>query len=135
MFGASAAHSPALKRSPPVARGATTAAIGQKGLQILSAVVIGNFLTRFDLTQCHDHNPAAAAHRFRIRSTGVVYVSRHIPSRRSVDDPLVVEREHVSGAPRLTSIGFFRSNAAAAISCDVDSSLYSLCREQTKPSH
>jgi hypothetical protein len=133
-FGASA-YSPTLKRFLSAACQATTAAICQKGLQIVLAVVIRNFLLWLDLMQRHDHNPALATHRLCIRPTGMVDVACHIPSRRSVDYPSLVEREHVSCAQSLTPVRFLCGNAAAAIGRDAGSSLYSLCRKQAKPGH
>src|SRR5215472_17184368 len=133
---AAPAHSPRRFVSFLSAAGrTTTAAMGQKGLQIIAAVVIGNFIIRLDLPQRHDHNPAFATDRLGIGSAGVVDVTGHIPARRSVDHPSLVEGEHISGTARFAPVGFLGANAAATIGGDVGAALDWLGCEQAKTGH
>ena len=137
LFGpfAAAARSPATKSSLSATRWATAAAILQKVLQVLPPIVVGDFLPGLDSAQSHDHDPAPASDRLCIRPTAMIDVTGHVPSRRAVDGPSVVELELISGAACLTSVSFLGGQASAAIGRDMDSSLDGLCREQTEPSH
>jgi hypothetical protein len=107
----------------------------EKAVQIFSSVVVGDFLSRLDTAQCDDCDTALAPHRLRIRSAGMVDVTRHIPSRRAIDSPPAVEFEHISCAPCLAPVCFLGGNAAAAIGGDMGVSRDPLCCEQTEPGH
>jgi hypothetical protein len=135
LFGSfAAACSPATKRSLSAACGATAAAILQKVLQVVPAIVVGDFLPRLDSAQSHDHDPAPASDWFCIRPTGMIDVTGQVPARRAIDGPSLVDLELIFGAACLTPVGFLGGNAPAAIGRDVDPALDWLCREQTEPS-
>jgi len=88
-------------------------------LEILVAVVEGDFLARHDRPQRHQHDAAFARNRFRIRPAAVIGVTAEIPSRRAVDGPGSVELEHVFGAePALALVRFRGGNARAAVADD-----------------
>lgn len=129
------ARSPATKSSLSTACCATAAAILQKALHILPPIVVGNFLPRLYSPQRHDHYAAPASYRLCIRPTAMIDVTCHVPSRRAVDGPSLIELKLISGAACLTPIGFLGGNAPAAIGRDIDPSLDWLCREQTEPSN
>ena len=65
----------------------------------------------------------------------MIDVTGQIPSRRAIDGPSLVDLELISGAARLTPIGFRGGNAPAAIGRDMDPALDWLGREQTEPTH
>jgi hypothetical protein len=123
----------ATKSSLSAARCAMAAIFLQKVLQILPPIVEGNFLPRLDSTQCYDHYPAPSSHWFCIRSAGMIDVTCHVPPRRAVDGPSLVELEHISRAARLAPISFLCGNAPAAVGRDIDPSFNRLCREQPSP--
>jgi hypothetical protein len=64
----------------------------------------------------------------------MIDVTGHIPSRRAIDGPPLVELELILGTACLTPISLLSGNAPAAIGRDVDSLLNWLCRKQTEPS-
>ena len=63
----------------------------------------------------------------------MIDVTGHVPSRRAIDGPSLVDFELIFGAACLTPIGLLSSNAPAAIGRDIDPSLDWLCRKQTEP--
>src|SRR5215831_17184286 len=64
----------------------------------------------------------------------MIDVTGHVPSRRAIDGPSLVDLELIFGAACLTPIGFLSSKAPAAIGRDIDPSLDWLCRKQSEPS-
>src|SRR5215472_19241891 len=64
----------------------------------------------------------------------MIDVTGHVPSRRAIDGPSLVDLELIFGAACLTLIGFLSGKAPAAIGRDIDRSLDWLCRKQTEPS-
>ena len=134
LFGPFAAISPATKSSLSAACRTTVATILQKVLPILPSIVVGDFLAWLDSAQCHDHDPTPSSDWFCIWPTGMIDITGHVPSRRAIDGPSLVDLELIFGAACLTPIGFLSGNAPAAISRDIDPSLKWLCRKQTQPS-
>src|SRR5262245_15745533 len=62
----------------------------------------------------------------------MIDVTRHVPSRRTVDGPALGEFEHVSCAARLAPIRFFTGDAPAAIGRDIGTALDRFYREKTQ---
>jgi hypothetical protein len=112
---------------------ATASATPDEVVEIFLSIVVGYFLSRRDVTQGYNHHPSLARYRLRIRPAGMVYVTRHVPSRRAVDGPFAVEFEHIFGALSLALLGFLGRNAPAAIGRDIGASLDHFRREQAEP--
>jgi hypothetical protein len=130
--GIAAAISPATKSSPSAACCTTATTILTKIVHILAPIIVGDFLAWLDSAQCHDHDPTPSSDWFCIRPTGMIDVTGHVPSRRAIDRPSLVELELIFGAACLTSIRFLGGNAPAAIGRNIDPSLNWLCRKQTE---
>src|SRR5580700_865991 len=111
---------PALGGPLAAAGVAAAAALRDEIIQIFLAVVDGDFFSRLDAAQCHEHDAAIAAHRLGVRPAGVIEVTRQIPSRRAVDGPAAVDLEHISRAASFEAGGFLGRDAAAAIGRDIN---------------
>ena len=106
--------------APPSAASSTqTAAFFEEQLEILVAVVEGDFLARHDRPQSHRAPPGLCARPVPHWAGSCDWRNGRIPSRRAVDGPGAVELEHVFGTePALALMRLRGGNARTAIADD-----------------
>ena len=63
----------------------------------------------------------------------MIDVTGHVPSRRAIDGPSLVDLERIFGAARLTPIGFLSGNARAAIGRDIGGTLDGFVANRPRP--
>src|SRR6266568_2145064 len=116
------------------ATGAATAVRLDEQLEILLAIVVGDFFARFDRLDGAQDRLALADRAFGVRPAGMVGIAADITARRAVDGPAAVDLEHVAGAGcALARLGFTRRNALAGIFDDDRATPDRGGREQAEP--
>ena len=69
-----------------------------EALEMILAVVVGNFFTNLDIFLGDDKDPTATVDGFAIRTTGVIGIASRVVTRAAIDVPLGIYIEH-SGYP------------------------------------
>src|SRR5438876_850704 len=86
-----------------------------EGCEIITAVMIRDFLTGFDVLDCPDPDLMPHEIDFRVRPAGVIDVARLVAAARAVDGPARVDLEQIA---RIELIGGFGADFPAAVTHD-----------------
>jgi hypothetical protein len=112
---------------------ATAPAVLGEVVKIFGSVIVGYFFPRCDGTQRHEHDPTVAHHGLRVRPTGMIDITCHIPSWRSIDNPSTVEYKHIFCTFFFAFGCFLDRHAPTAIDRDISGPFDELRSEQAEP--
>ncbi len=73
-----------------------------EALEMILAVVVGNFFTNLDIFLGDDKDPTATVDRLSIRTAGVIGIARRIVARAAIDIPFGIHIEHIAVIPLVT---------------------------------
>src|SRR6185437_590709 len=124
-----------LAGAPPAAAAAFAVRSSDDVLEIVDAVIVGDFLARLDVAQRADEHPVLDVVYFRIGIAGMVEIARYIAARRAVDGPAAVDFVKVKVAARLDLVGFLGGELAAFVFGDPEILADRSGGEQAKAGH
>lgn len=76
-----------------------------EALEVVLAVVVGDFLPLFDIPLGHDKDSTATVESLTVRPAGVVSVARGVVARTAVDIPAGIHIKHVAVVPLIPHRG------------------------------
>src|SRR6185312_2922957 len=114
------------------AAGALAVRLADDVLEVIDAVIVGEFLARLDGARRVDEDALAADRGVGIRIAGVIEVARDVAAALAVDGPAAVDLEQIAVAARLGLFRRLHVEQRPLVLGDARPLLDRLCREEAE---